>query len=116
MMVFSVSNKSANQLAETIRTVDPLQVCAKVIRASLDKHDFGLEDSFCDGQDLKLACCDMNILAPILRFFGYLFNFDPETYPKAAKEVITQQEHSNDLTDDGDGCEDDDNLFHYQID
>jgi len=54
MMVFLVSNNAANRLAECIRSVDPVQVCASVIRMSLDDYDFGLEDSFCDAQDLNL--------------------------------------------------------------
>ena len=75
-MVFSVQKQV---LAEKIRSVDPIQVCATVIRRALDDYDFGLDDRFCDAQDLKTACCDMEIPESIVRFFGYLYNFNTET-------------------------------------
>ena len=42
MMVFSVPNNAANVSAECVHTVDPVQVCASVIRKSFDDYDFGL--------------------------------------------------------------------------
>ena len=66
MMVFSVPK---NVLVQRIRYLDPVQVCASVIRKALDDYDFGLDDSFCDAQDLKHALSTMNIPEPVLWFF-----------------------------------------------
>ena len=68
MMVF---NAQKQVLAENIRSVDLIQVCATVIRKAVDEYDFGLEGSFCDAQDLKIACSDMEIPEPIVRFFFF---------------------------------------------
>lgn len=34
----------------------------------VDEYDFGLEDRFCDAQDLKIACSDMCIPEPVVGF------------------------------------------------
>ena len=101
VMVYSVPS---NVLADHIRSVDPVQVCASLIRDALNDFDFGLDDRFCDAQDLKHALCDMSIPDPLLWFFGHLYNFNPQTYPAAAKALMTD-EH---LTDQ-DSDEEDDN-------
>ena len=93
LMVFKVSNKGASGLAEQIRSVDPVQVCASMIRDSLDQYDFGLQDRFCDAQDLKRACTNMVIPDPVLRFFGCLYNFNPETYQKVSESVLSDGSH-----------------------
>ena len=101
IMVYSVPG---DVLAGRIRSVDPMQVCASVIRKSLNDFDFGLDDSFCDAQELKHALSDMNIPEPVLRFFGHLYNFKPETYSEAAKLVMTEEflAEQDDDADDGD--------------
>ena len=106
MMVFSVQK---NVLAQTIRSVDSIQVCASVIRKALDAHDFGLEDRFCDAYDLKMACTDMEIPEPILQFFAHLYNFKPETYKDAAKSVMTEDKvvSETQAEHDEEGCDDD---------
>ena len=80
-----------------------MQECASEIRKALDDYDFGLEDRFCDAQDLKLALSNMRIPEPVLRFFGHLFNFNPATYAKAAETVMA--DNTIDLTDDLDDDE-----------
>ena len=35
--------------------------CANILKESLEQIDFGLEDKFCDANDLRLAWNDMNI-------------------------------------------------------
>ena len=97
IMVFSVPN---SVLAEHIRSVDPVQVCATVIREALNAFDFGLEDSFCDAHDLKHALSHMNIPEPVLRFFGHLYNFNPATYNKAAADVMTEDTPASEAPDD----------------
>lgn len=96
-MVFSVSRNSLNALAECIQSVDPVEVCARIIRNSMAKYDLGLDDKFCDAHELKDACCNMTIPGPVLRFLGVLYNFYPEFYPKAAQSVLNQEEHASDL-------------------
>lgn len=44
---------------------------------------------FCDAQDIKLACNDMNILDPLHRFFGYLLNFNTKNYAKETSTIMT---------------------------
>ena len=73
MMVFNISNNAASSLAESIRSVDPIQVCASEIRTAPDNYDFGLENSCCDAEYLKIACNNMKIPDPILHFFGIFF-------------------------------------------
>ena len=48
LMVYSVPFNRADVLAERIRSIDPIQVCASVLRQSLDSHDFDLDDRFGD--------------------------------------------------------------------
>lgn len=73
-------------------------------RDEVDEYDFGLEDRFCDAQDLKIACSDMCIPEPVVGFFGHLYNFNPDTYEQAAKVVMTQDK----LTDELHAVDDDD--------
>ena len=32
----------------SVKSVDPIQECASMIRKALDDYDFGLDDKFCD--------------------------------------------------------------------
>lgn len=82
MMVFRFSS---NVLAENIRSVDSVELCAKGIRESLDEHTFQFDGCFCDAQDLKTACNDKKIPAFLLTFLWYLYNFSPENYKKSSK-------------------------------
>lgn len=67
-------------MAETIRTTDPISLCAKQIKQSLQEVDFDLQDRFCDANDLERSWYDMDIPEPLLRFFSVLFNFDVDAY------------------------------------
>ena len=104
LMVYSVSCNRPDVLAERIRSTDPIEVCASMLRQSLDSHDFDLDDRFGDAHDLKHACSSMIIPEPVLRFLGYLYNFNPLAYPKTAETVMTDTypttEDVNDRTDD----------------
>ena len=88
IMVFSVSK---NVLADHICSIDLVQECASEIRKALNDYDLGLEERFCDAQDLKLKLSNMRIPEPVLRFFGHLFNFNPATYAKAAETVMAEK-------------------------
>ena len=104
LMVYSVSCNRPDVLAERIRSTDPIEVCASMLRQSLGSHDFDLDDRFGDAQDLKHTCSSMIIPEPVLRFLGYLYNFNPLAYPKTAETVMTDTypttEDVNDDTDD----------------
>ena len=94
IMVFSLGSTSSNALAESIRSIDPIRTCADMWKA-LDNHDFGLDDRFCDAQDLSRACSDMEIPTPILQFLAYLYNFTLDAYKNAAREVMTDREEED---------------------
>ena len=61
-------------------------MCASEIRTDLDNYDFGLENSFCDAEDLKIPCNNMKISDPFLHIF---FNLNTETYQEAAESIMT---------------------------
>ena len=84
VLVFSRSCEKET-LAETIRSVDAVQICAEMIRDTLENHDFGLQDKFCDALDLERAWSDMEIPDPLLKFFSVLLNFNQESYSKVAR-------------------------------
>lgn len=94
-MVYSALNVKTDDLAERIRSMDPLQACASVLRESLESHDFDLDDRFGDAQDLKFACSNMKIPEPVIKFFGHLYNFNPDTYQKAAEAVMSVADPSS---------------------
>ena len=87
MMVFGVNKNQANVLAETIRSINPFQVCASVIRRELSNYDFDLTDRFCDAEDLRKSISNFNIPDVTLQFWGEVFNFDMDSYYEAAKKV-----------------------------
>ena len=86
LMVYSLDHDNADYL-NYIRSINPIQVCASVIRSSFNEYDSGLTDRFCDATDLKQSCVNMSIPDPVLKFLGYLYDFNPTTYSKAAEQV-----------------------------
>ena len=88
IMVFSISSDMLADHVRSVNSVDPIQECASMIRKALDDYDFGLDDKFCDAQDLKTSLSNMPIPESILNFFGHLFNFNPDTYDNAANSVM----------------------------
>jgi len=74
-MIFSKS-VTAESMAETIRSTDPIKQCAELIRQSLLDTDFELNDRFCDANDLKTSWNNVNIPEPLLKFFEALYRFD----------------------------------------
>lgn len=96
LMVFRVSG---SQLADQIRTGDAIKQCALELSQYLKDFSFGHEDRFCDDQDLKQGLSSMKIPEPWLNFFGYLFQFNPNTYQNAADQVQHNKERSEELHD-----------------
>ena len=100
LVVYSVACNTPDALAERIRFNNLAQVCASVLRNSLKSHDFDLDDRFGDVQDLRHACSSISIPEAILRFLGYLYNFNPGTYPKAVAAVMMDTVPAEDDGDD----------------
>ena len=65
-------------MAETIRSIDPFKVSASIIRKQLSTYDFNLNNIFGDAEDLRESHMNMPVPEEILRFFGEIYNFDPE--------------------------------------
>ena len=113
-MVYSVACNRPDALAEPIRFNNPAQVCASVLRNSLESHDFDLDDRFGDAQALRHACSSMSIPEPILRFLGYLYNFNPGTYPKAAAAVMMDTVPTEDDSNDEESTDEDEHKHFEQ--
>lgn len=79
-MFFSTRVTTADKLAETIRSTDPIRECAETIRQCLLKMDFDLDDRFCDANDLETAAANMVVPDPLLKFFSVLYNFDIDSF------------------------------------
>eukprot|EP00918_Siedleckia_nematoides_P108296 GHVU01236350.1.p1 GENE.GHVU01236350.1~~GHVU01236350.1.p1 ORF type:complete len:407 (-),score=39.87 GHVU01236350.1:38-1258(-) len=108
LMAFSVPSST---LAGKLRSVDPVQACASIVRKALEDYDFDLDDRFCDAEDLKQASSNMGIPDSVLSFFGHLYNFKPTTYTKAAEAVMAEDSATNDITVNTDCDHDDDDDY-----
>ena len=69
LMFFSKSVPIEN-IAETVRTSDPISQSADMIRQCLLDMNFDLQDRFCDSKDLEIAWENMVIPKPLLNFFS----------------------------------------------
>ncbi len=67
---------TAEQMADNIRSSDPIIECARVLRRSILDIDFGLQDKFCDSHDLETSWDNIVIPNTVLNFFALLFNFN----------------------------------------
>ena len=72
-MVFS-SSMDITDVIHTLRSLDGVKSSARTIRDKLLNVDFGLQDKFCDAEELKLAWRTTKIPDNILAFFSELFN------------------------------------------
>ena len=72
-MVFS-SSLDISGVINTLRPLDSVKVAAKVIRSKLFNVDFGLQDKFCDAEELKHSLRTTKIPDELLSFFAELFN------------------------------------------
>lgn len=81
-MVFLKDTTSVEDMADTIRSIDPITACAKMIREALMTEDFHLKDKFCDANDLEKSWNNIVIPPVVLKFLGVLFQFDPNQFPQ----------------------------------
>ena len=115
MRVYSVDSITPDTAAKQIHSSeDPIKLCANLIRDSFESHNFDLDDRFCDAEDLKQVCSAMKMPEPVLRFFGYLFNFDASSYDKVAGAVICKDMDADDEKDDD--SDEDEPEFHDTLD
>ena len=85
--MFFRSSVTAENLAETIRSSDPIRQCAQTIRQCLLELDFDLEDRFSHTNDLETATANMVVPEPLLKFFAALYNFDMDSFAIASKRL-----------------------------
>lgn len=92
---------TAENLAETIRSTDPIRQCAETIRQCLLELDFDLQDRFCDANDLETATANMVVPEPLLKFFAVLYNFDIDSFAMVSKKLA---KGLGDFADDENDC------------
>ena len=53
--MFYSTNIHSSRIVETIRSVDPIEECAKLLGQDCKAYDFGLDNSYCDADDLRIS-------------------------------------------------------------
>ena len=77
--MFFSSGLQPEEIADVIRTCNPITECALLLRESLQRLNFGLSDKFGDAQDLKNSWTESKIPEVFIKFFSTLFNIDENT-------------------------------------
>ena len=99
LMVFS-SSLDISDVINTLRALDSVKVAAKVIRSKLLNVDFGLQDKFCDAEELKHSWRTTKIPDELLIFFAELFNIKKTTllkeYYNSNDEIEQESEQEQD--------------------
>ena len=72
LMVFS-SEIELQDIVKKMRSLDNIKTAAATIRQSLSNLDFGLDDKFCDAEELKEAS-RKKVMPDVLSTFSSLFN------------------------------------------
>ena len=80
-MVYS-SSLDVTDVINTLRSLDGVKSTAQITRDKLLNIDFGLQDKFCDAEELKLAWRTTKIPDELLVFFSELFNINKTTLLK----------------------------------
>ena len=80
-MVYS-SSLDITDVINTLRSLDGVKSAARIIGDKLLNIDFGLQDKFCDAEELKLAWRTTKIPDELLVFFSELFNINKTTLLK----------------------------------
>ena len=70
------SSVSVNDSINKLRSLDCVKVAKEHIRKALLNVDFGLEDKFCDAQELRGSWSNTQIPDALLTFFASLFNIN----------------------------------------
>lgn len=77
--VFFSANLHKEEVADIIRSCNPVAECTTLLREALQKVDFGLNDKFCDAQDLRNSWMESKVSEVSVIFFSTLFNIYPNT-------------------------------------
>ena len=77
-LMFFSSDLQTEEVADVIRSCNPITECALLLRESLQKLDFGLNDKFGDVQDLRSAWTESKIPEVFIKFFSVLFNVNED--------------------------------------
>ena len=95
--VFS-SSIDVNHVVNSLRNLNVIKEAAITIRKSLLEVNFGLDDSFCDAQQLKQSWRETKIPSSLVTFFSALFNISStklmksETSPEIDNDVLDNPE------------------------
>ena len=84
---------SQADMVNQLRDIDPIRMCADMIRSSLLEVDFNLDDSFCDASDLEDSWNEMVMPDPVARFFSSLFKVDYDVLKLKASEMQSHDQH-----------------------
>ena len=80
------SSVSVNDAINKLRSLDCVKNAAEHIRKVLLNVDFGLEDGFCDAQELKNSYSNTQLPGVLLTFFASLFNVNRTMLMKESLE------------------------------
>ena len=86
-VMFLLTINRPEDMAELIRSTDPISQCASFIHDELIEYDFLLNDRFCDANDLKESWENFRIPEKTLRFLGYLFNFNATKFYQLSYQI-----------------------------
>ena len=78
-LMFFSSSLQTEEVADVIRSCNPVTECALLLRESLKKLDFGLNDKFCDAQDMRNSWTESKIPEVFIKFFSTLFDIDEKS-------------------------------------
>lgn len=91
-----ISNGSASvsidELADVIRSCNPITETANLFRDALQKLDFDLNNRFCNVQDMKNTWFSSESPKVFFTFFATLFNIDASDMQE---ELNTENENSS---------------------
>ena len=95
---------STEEIVDSLRSTDIVEKCALLIRESLLETNFDLGDKFCDANDLRQSWTNTPLPEVLLRFFGVLFKFDPQSFydTRTIKEstIVDEEEEEEEEEDD----------------
>jgi hypothetical protein len=80
--MFFLATVSSESLADAVKHQHIIRDCASLLRKSFQSVDFGLDDRFCDANDLEAAWDNIEIPVPVLDFLAVLFNFNVSNFSK----------------------------------
>ena len=88
-----------------LQVLNELKSVGKFLRGKLKEMSFGLEDSFCDANDLKASVRNTRMPESVMEFLGALLNISKADFVRFQKRVA--DEELPEYNDDDDDVEDD---------